>query len=111
MRVVRICKPAAPLVREIARRVNRADIDAITIADTVFLMEPAPVGDDLARLMRHERVHVEQNARQAPWWARWMPLSWRARLGAPKQSVLYVAEWMEKGYWNNKYEEEARAAE
>lgn len=47
------------------------------------------------RLLRHERAHLEQIE----------------RLGRLRFTVAYLWELVRHGYWNNKFEIEARAAE
>lgn len=111
MTKLHVCREVSRLIRSSSIAFNKTSVDAVTIGDIVFILEPMPSGADLSRLMRHEAVHEEQNARQAPKWAFFLPKGIRAKLGAPKQAKLYIEEWRKNGYWNNKYELEARAAE
>jgi hypothetical protein len=66
---------------------------------------------------RHERAHLEQQARFAPaWmqkrWARWLlPLSVRAWWGEPDWRDAYWREHLTRGYMFNSFEREAREAE
>ena len=107
---VRVCKPVARLVRAIADQTTGAPPEAITLGTFVFLFGD-PQGEELERLRRHEAVHVEQQARMAPRWARWLPKSARVYLGAPRFYLAYADEYDDVGYERNRFEVEARAAE
>lgn len=108
---VYICGPAAKVVRGGARAVHGHDVDAIALGNFVLVIEPRPEGEDLARLLRHEDRHVDQQAREAPWWAKRLPKKIRVWLGAPRFYEKYLVEYRLHGYEWNKYEIEARAAE
>lgn len=110
MRTIQVCAPVAKVVREIADRTTGAPPDAITLGDFVFVFTRLE-GAERARMERHERVHVAQQARMAPSWARWMPERARVYLGAPRFYREYLAEHARVGYDTNKFEVEARAAE
>ena len=109
MTVVHVCRPVGRLVREIAEKTTGEPPDAITLGAFVFLFT-RPTGEDLARLMRHERVHVLQAARFAPRWARWLPETARVWLGTPRFLQSYLDSYRQVGY-DNLFEREARAAE
>ena len=47
------------------------------------------------RWVRHEMVHIDQFRRYGKW----------------RFTILYLLESIKKGYWNNRFEVEARAAE
>ena len=110
-KTVFVCGSAAKAVRQAAGIVHGFEIDAITLGDFIFVFHPKPEGENWMRLQRHEAVHVDQQARAAPRWARFLPKSVRVWLGAPRQTKAYFEEWQRVGYENNKYEIEARQAE
>lgn len=103
-----VCGHAAKIVPEIIDALNGDGPApaAVTVGGTiVYFQKPT------AQLKRHENVHVIQAARFAPWWAKWMPLKWRAWVGAPRFWKAYKAEHDAHGYEGNKFELEATAAE
>lgn len=111
MITVHVCGPAAKIARGISQATQGQAVDAITLGEYVLVFEPVPEGDDYVRLMRHEAVHVKQQASMAPRWARWLPKRVRVWLGAPQFFDAYWREWQRGGYAGNKFEIEARAAE
>jgi hypothetical protein len=102
-----LCPTLAKIVAEVTPLVGGpSKPNAITIGGTVIYVT-AP--DE--RIVRHEQVHIQQQAAMAPWWAKWLPLRIRAWAGLPRFAPLYLAEHRTNGYVKNKYEIEARAAE
>lgn len=110
-RNVYVCGPAAKAIRLIYLKAIGKEMDAVTVGNVIVIFEPKPEGENWMRLQRHEAMHVEQQARMAPSWARWLPRAARVWMGAPRFMREYFAEWKLHGYENNKFEIEARAAE
>lgn len=81
---------AVMLIAEVAEKLNGAPVDAITLGRTTFFFRNA---DDPA-LRAHEACHRRQAAAAG---YQWYP--------------RYIEEWVRRGYWNNRYEVEAREAE
>jgi hypothetical protein len=74
----------------------RVDSVALTLGNTIHLYRASReelLGND--RWLRHELAHVEQ----------FRKYGFIAFIG------MYLAEWLKNGYYENKYEVEARAAE
>ena len=71
---------------------------AITFGSIVLHRDPKPT----AKIIRHEEGHVASN-------------HGKTALGADKNMIQwylsYLWEWVRKGYYNSKYEREARARE
>ena len=110
MREIHVCEPISRIVRDVADKTTGAPPDAITLGEFVFLFGKIE-GEELARLRRHEQVHITQQARMAPAWAAWMPKRVRVYLGAPRFYATYYAQYKRHGYWDAPLEVEARAAE
>lgn len=101
------CSCAGKFIPEIASLVNGGTKpSAVTVGSLQFYFEKP---DD--KIRRHENKHVEQYANFAPFWAKPMPLSWRAWLGSLRFIQAYVDENDKVGYARNKFEVEARRAE
>jgi hypothetical protein len=69
---------------------------AIVFGDTIHLCRTSKdefLGDP--RWLKHELKHIEQFR----------------QYGSARFIFLYLTEWVKKGYWNNRFEIEARAAE
>lgn len=62
---------------------------------TIWAIYVAPEHLRNDRLIRHERMHEQQMRRHGRMWF----------------CVLYAWELLRRGYWNNRFEIEARAAE
>lgn len=110
--VVRICGPVAKVVREVADYLNGPEASvpkAIEGPDVTFLITDEPLD---ATLAMHEMQHSRQAERLEP---RWIPdvgpLSWlRETIGWSRFYAAYAVEYARVGYWDNKYEREARLA-
>ena len=106
MNIVYVCAPAAKLIPELADALYDGHApEAVTVGDTVFVFIPDPTD----RLLRHEEEHVRQAERMQPRWLKWWP--WAAkRAGWLRFWKAYGEEYLERGYWDNCYEVEARRA-
>lgn len=69
---------------------TRGPAAAVTLGHTIFVHPRITM---TRQLLVHELVHVRQ---------------WEADALFP---LRYALEWVRRGYWNNRYEQEARAAE
>ncbi len=108
MKTVRVCGPAGKAIRELIDAINgqAGAPKATTIGDTVFLWtdeEPS------AQLIRHEAEHIRQAQRLEPAWMKWWPWA-KTRAGWARFWLAYGAEHRKHGYWDNRFEREARIA-
>lgn len=104
MRTVSVCGPAAKLIPELIDAYNGEPTapKAITVGDIVFFFgEPTP------QLVKHEAKHILQAKDMQPAWLRWWPWA-QQRAGWIKFWWAYGKEHEKNGYWNNRFEVEAR---
>jgi hypothetical protein len=108
LKTVQVCGAAAKIIPQLIDRINgpAGEPKAVTVGDTIFVFTseaPSP------QLIRHEQEHVAQAERMSPRWLRWWP--WLAtRMGWARFWVAYGDEHRRVGYWDNKFEHEARVA-
>lgn len=109
MTSVRVCGPVAKVVRQVADVINgpAGPPTAISGPGVLFLITDEPMS---AQLMKHEQQHTAQAESFEPTWIpRWWGLrSVRAAIGWARFYEAYGVEYAKHGYWDNKYEREAR---
>lgn len=95
----------ARLIRRVTRPLYGGEVDAITVGHTTFYLIQQPIPLDLER---HEFEHVLQAIRRQPhWWPWWLG---RRYVGVLIHMAAYALEYLRHGYWNNRFEREARIA-
>jgi hypothetical protein len=83
-------------IASIAAKKLRCRQVAIVIGNTIHLHNTSKEEfNSNIRWVRHEMVHLDQFRRYGKW----------------RFVILYLLESVRKGYWNNRFEVEARAAE
>jgi hypothetical protein len=104
-----VCSNGARYVREVIGLFNQGiRPDAVTIGgETFYFVANADPG-----LVKHENMHVEQQARYCPWYLKWAPLRVRAWAGLLNgYGAAYYKEHITNGYIGNKFEIEARSVQ
>lgn len=111
MKTVRVCGPVAKVVREVADYINgdATAPKAISGPGVLFLVTEEPL---TIQLMKHEQQHEQQaHDREPKWIPKWGPLrKLREWMGWSRFYVEYAEEYRLHGYWDNRFEKEARIA-
>lgn len=110
MKIVRVCGPVAKVVREVADVINGPNVTApkaIEGPGITFLITDEPL---TFQLYAHEMQHVRQAAALEPKWIpQWgLVRVFREWIGWTRFYAEYAAEYARHGYWDNRFEVDAR---